>query len=242
MKIGRLKRFIKNKASRALFSLNKLLPAIWVKSSKNSFSQCGEDLLISFVLMQLKIDKISYVDIGAHHPRYINNTYLFYKRGATGINIEPDPFLFKAFLKVRPKDINLNIGINDKLSLSVQKDDFYIMSERTLNTFSEKEAREIEETSNYKIEKVTKIESHDINSILEKYLNKRDLDLLSIDTEGLDFQILKAFNFENYAPKILCVETLTFSASGDSIKRGYFVYADTYINTIFVNKDVWLAR
>jgi hypothetical protein len=116
--------------------------------------------------MQLTIDKISYVDIGAHHPRYINNTYLFYKRGATGINIEPDPFLIKAFLKVRPKDINLNIGINDKSNFSVQKDNFYIMSERTLNTFSEKEAREVEETSDYKIEKVTKIESHDINSIL----------------------------------------------------------------------------
>ena len=126
------------------------------------------------------------------------------------------------------------------------------MSERTLNTFSEKEAREVEETSNYKIEKVTKIESHDINSILERYLTDGGLDLLSIDTEGLDFQILMALNFEKYAPKILCVETLTFSANGNGEKRdnlinfilskGYFVYADTYINTIFVNKNIWLAR
>lgn len=252
IELKRLKSLLINKTKSAIIRLNKLLPEIWINRSKTSYSQCGEDLLISFVLMQLKIDKVTYVDIGAHHPRFINNTFLFYKGGASGINIEPDPFLFKAFLKERPNDINLNIGINDKLSLSVQKDDFYIMSERTLNTFSEKEAREIEATSNYKIEEVTKIESHDINSILEKYLNKKSLDLLSIDTEGLDFQILNALNFKKYAPKILCVETLTFSVSGKSIKRddlinfvaskGYFVYADTYINTIFVNKNIWLSR
>jgi len=249
---GRLKLYIKKRIKGLIFRFNKLLKVIWIKSSKDSYSQCGEDLLISFVLMQLKIDKILYIDVGAHHPRYLNNTFLFYKGGATGINIEPDPFLYKAFLEVRPKDINLNIGINDKLNFSIQNNDFYIMSERTLNTFSVKEAEEIQETSDYKIEKVIKVETHDINSILEKYLKEGELDLLSIDTEGLDFQILKALNFEKYAPKILCVETLTFSSSGDSFKRddlikfiisrGYFVYADTYINTIFINKCVWLAR
>lgn len=250
---NRVQHYIRNRIKGIIFRINKLLPEKSPVYTNISYSQCGEDLLISFVLMQLKIEKVSYVDIGAHHPKHINNTFLFYKDGAKGINIEPDPFLYNNFVKIRPKDINLNIGINDKESLSVETNDFFIMSQRSLNTFSAQEAKEIERTSNYKIENITKVETHDINSILDRYLNNNNsLDLLSIDTEGLDFQILKALNFEKFAPKILCVETLTFSASGEGEKRkdliefiiskGYFEYADTYINTIFVNRQSWSSR
>lgn len=245
----RVQRYIENGIKGIIFRINKILPEKPKVYSKLSFSQCGEDLLISFVLMQLRVDNMTYMDIGAHHPKFINNTFLFYKDGATGINIEPDPLLYKTFLTDRPRDINLNIGINDKDYTAVENNDFYIISERSLNTFSSEEAREIEANTPYNIESIKKIETHDINSIFTRYFQHSKLDLLSIDTEGLDFLILKALNFDKFAPKILCVETLTFSASGMGEKRGelidfiiskgYFVYADTFINTIFVNKDVW---
>src|SRR3954468_21715772 len=96
--------------------------------SKRSFSQCGEDLIVDHIFQQLKIEKPSYLDIGAYHPKRLSNTYLFYLKGSRGINVEPDPSLFEAFLNERQEDINLNIGIGPKSGTA----DFYIMNEPAL--------------------------------------------------------------------------------------------------------------
>jgi hypothetical protein len=64
---------------------------LFSKFEKKSFSQSGEDLIIDFIFNALGISRPSYIDIGAHHPYYLNNTAIFYLRGARGINIEPDP-------------------------------------------------------------------------------------------------------------------------------------------------------
>ena len=104
---------------------------------KKSFSQSGEDLIVKYIFDILNIYKPSYLDIGAHHPTYLSNSALLYLNGSKGINIEPDPLLFKKFLKGRKNDINLNIGISDKEEVL----DFYILNNPTLNTFSKKKVK-----------------------------------------------------------------------------------------------------
>ena len=61
--------------------------------------------------------------------------------------------------------------------------------------------------------------------------------------------VIKSIDYDNCRPAVICVETLSFSTSGNGIKnntiiaflegRGYMVYADTYINTIFVCQEKW---
>ncbi len=48
---------------------------------EKSYSQCGEDLIVKFILRDVMGEKrnISYMDIGANHPIRLSNTYLFYK-------------------------------------------------------------------------------------------------------------------------------------------------------------------
>lgn len=218
---------------------------------KVSYSQCGEDLIVDFLFTWiLGIKNPSYVDIGAHHPYSLSNTYLFYKRGITGVNIEPDPVLFSTLTKKRPKDININkgIGVNAKNEIA----DFYLMSSRALNTFSREEAERITKKGNIKIEKIQQIELININDVLSKYYADKELDFLTIDVEGLELEILKSFDFEKCKPKVLCVETLIFSEDGVIKKqqatidfiltKGYFCYADTCINSIFVRKDLLKDR
>ena len=119
-------------------------------AQKISYSQCGEDLIVDFLLTHmLKIEKPVYLDIGAHHPWSLNNTMLFYKRGCTGINIEPDPVLFADFPRFRSKDININKGVGFAGYPAIA--DFYIMSYKALNTFSKAEAERIASTSDVKI-------------------------------------------------------------------------------------------
>ena len=206
---------------------------------QKSYSQTGEDLIIKHLLGSVSIKEIFYIDIGAHHPRYLSNTKLFYNSGSHGICIEPDPVLFKRIKKHRRRDECLNVGIGEKTADEL---DFYIMNIPALNTFSKKEAEELERKNYSKIEKVIKIPVVSINSILSKHSN---IDLLTIDTEGLDFQILESIDYQKHRPMIICVETIEYQERGIADKEqdimnlltqnGYKLYADTHINSIFID-------
>ena len=45
-------------------------------TSKSSFSQSGEDLIVKYLFDWRNQVNINYMDIGAYHPININNTYL----------------------------------------------------------------------------------------------------------------------------------------------------------------------
>jgi hypothetical protein len=78
---------------------------------------------------------------------------------------------------------------------------------------------------------------------------ERTPDLLSIDVEGYEHEILKAWDFAACRPAALCIETLPYSKDPATAKNmaliaavqavGYAVYADTFINTIFLDKQRW---
>ncbi len=228
----------------------KILKKRFLKSDKKiSYSQLGEDLIVNFIFKNFKIEKPTYIDIGAHHPTHLSNTYLFYKGGSKGICIEPDPELFKNIEKKRKNDICLNIGIGteeEKLA------DYYVMNDKVLNTFSKEEAEYLTNATSKKIEKIIKMPLVPMSKIIEKYLNNKTPNFVSLDTEGYDFEILKSLDFDNFRPEVFCVETLTYTENKDERKedevidfmkeKGYFVFADTYINTIFVDKTKWLNR
>lgn len=242
MKQNRFKKyfFLKNYINYLNYSLS--------QKYKKSYSQCGEDLLIECALKTLKINKPSYIDIGTNHPVHGNNTFLFYQKGSKGICVEPNPEVFRVIEYTRKRDICLNAGIGTSDNESVN---FYVMSSRALSTFIKSEADKYVNENNYgvqNIEKIIKIPVIAINSIMRKYFPS-GVDVVSLDTEGYDFEILKSFDLENIRPKVFCVETLRYEANGELRKQkeiisylaesGYFLYADTYVNSIFIDKKAW---
>lgn len=217
------------------------------ENSKVSYSQCGEDLIMQHLFKALGIGKVIYLDVGAHHPTYLNNTYVFYESGGHGVCVEPDPSLFEEFRKKRPRDLTLNCGVG----VSSGEADFFVMSENTLNTFSKAEAERYQSYGTQRITKTIKVEVKTMNNILEtNFLNCPNL--VSLDIEGMDFPILRSFDFKNYRPEVFCLETLTYSENKSERKlteimslmqaNGYLSYADTYINTIFVDTAAWESR
>lgn len=209
------------------------------------YGQLGEDLIIFSIFKNLlKIKKPTYIDIGAHHPYYLNNTALLYEKGCSGINIEPDTSLIEVFKKERKRDKNLNIGIGKENGSAT----LFIMESKTLNTLSEDEALRYEKDENIKIKERKEIAVFTFDKVLEKYNKGICPDFLSIDIEGYEMEVLKTINFKLNFPKVICVETISYSSHGNSKKnfkiinfledRGYFHYADTMINSIFVKKDL----
>jgi len=219
-----------------------------LEGEKRSFSQSGEDMIMQHIFMWLRIDKPAYIDIGAHHPTYLSNTYHFYENGSTGVCVEPDPFLFEAIRKRRKRDICLNVGVG---AGGADKADFYILSTRTLNTFSREEALRYASYEGKAIEKVVQIPLVSISSIIEKNCPQGP-NLVSLDVEGKDLEILQDFDFGRFNPEVFCIETLTYTEDNTERKlteiidfmltKNYFVYADTYLNSIFVSRDAWNKR
>tara|TARA_B110000977_G_scaffold201516_1_gene296566 strand:+ start:631 stop:1350 length:720 start_codon:yes stop_codon:yes gene_type:complete len=207
---------------------------------KKSYSQCGEDLIVKFIFDSISIAKPSYIDIGAHDPFLISNTALFNELGSRGINIDPDNNLLEKIKAVRSKDINLNIGVGPEKSTM----DLYIMSEKALNTFSKKEAENCVKEG-LEIIDTKSVNILTLDEIINKYNNGIFPDFLSLDAEGFDFDILKSIDYNKYYPKVICVETISFSKTGKGVKNqelidflisnDYSLYADTHINSIFVH-------
>lgn len=204
-----------------------------------SYSQRGEDVIIKSFFDILNIKQPSYVDVGANDPYFFNNTQLFYDLGSRGINIEPNYEEYLKFEKKRKNDINLNIGIHDYYGEA----NYYLTENNALNTFSKTEAVKYEKEHNVRIKEVKKMKVETLNNIFEKYNNNKAPDILSVDVEGIDFEIISSINFMNFRPKIICVETLNLIGGNlwrsntkieDFLRhKQYNVFAFTGINTIF---------
>lgn len=219
----------------------------YIRFNEKTYSQAGEDAIINFLINDKKIKNITYLEIGTNDPKASNNTYLFYLKGHRGVCIEADKTLINDIEKIRPGDKILNIGIS---TTNEGFADFYIFDCKGLNTFDKHEANNRISSGNYKLIQVDQVAIRSINSIIkENFQNVPDY--LSIDAEGLDLSILKSIDFSIYPIPIICAETCVFSenhirAKDHSISdflftKGYFAYADTYINTIFVNK-IWFEK
>jgi len=188
-----------------------------------------------------------YFDIGAHHPWYLNNTWLFYRQGSHGVNIEPDPALHARLQRTRGRDVTLNVGIGP----TAGEMEFFVMSNRTLNTFSAIEAHKYVERHGERIIETRTIRLETFDRVVETAFD-RTPDLVSLDVEGLDLAVLRSIDFSRHRPHVFCVETLSYAAGDDRgvkneeihalmLANDYRLYADTYINSIYISTAVWEA-
>ncbi|QUS59321.1 FkbM family methyltransferase [Synechocystis sp. PCC 7338] len=202
-----------------------------------SFSQEGEDLVLNRLFEQQS--KGFYVDVGAHHPQRFSNTYLFYLKGWRGINIDAMPGSMEIFKQLRPEDINLEIAISD----NIQELTYYQFNESALNGFSEELSRQRDGIRReYFILNSQKIKTQRLSEILDYYLPQDQvIDFLTIDVEGLDYQVLKSNNWKKYRPSVVLIEMLGYGRLEDlhvteigrlMEKEGYKLFART-INTSF---------
>lgn len=200
-----------------------------------SYSQEGEDILLYRIFEECKSG--FYVDIGAHHPKRFSNTYFFYKRGWSGINVEPNSDAIKLFKRYRSNDINVELGVSDQAGELT----YFMFNEPALNSFDKDLSEKRASNTNYRIIGRKKIKVTRLDTILEKYLDKNvSIDIMCIDAEGYDLNILKSNDWELYRPKYLLVESLEtiLSKIVNSpihlylIGRDYDLFAKTF-NTLF---------
>ena len=173
---------------------------------KRSCSQVNEDTIVKKFF---KNKKGFYVDIGCGHPYKDNNTALLHRSGWTGINIDLSKINIDLFKLVRPNDQN----ICEIISKKKEKIKYYIPNNDPLS---------VETTADKKYLKfLKKIHGNEYKTkngfaltwkdIIKKYrLKFGEVDFVTIDIEGKDFEILKLIEISKMKPKIIMIEAPFF--------------------------------
>lgn len=203
--------------------------------SIKSYSQEGEDMILRRLFENKKNG--FYVDVGAHHPKRFSNTWYFYKKGWAGINIDAMPGSMRMFNIFRPRDINIEKPVScEKKVLS-----YFVFNEPALNGFSKELSVSRDGYRHYKIEKTIEIEALTLNDILNENLpENKIIDFISIDVEGLEYDVIQSIDFKKYKPKVVLIEILDLDLEKVTqdvvckylISNGFSVYAKT-VNTLF---------
>lgn len=202
-----------------------------------SYSENGEDVVITDLLNKLGISRPYYVDLGVCHPVIRNNTYMLYEMGfRDGILIEPNLDMCELAKEYRDDNIIVPMGAGDGDGGSMKYYMHHIKSYRGHNTFLYEEALAQGFADNY-----IEVPVKNINDIMEDYCD-RVPDLLDIDTEGMDAKLLKSIDVDKFRIKVICAEE-EYSGNTSKLRqilrgKGYTHYMSVGLNGIYIANEL----
>lgn len=216
--------------------------------SRDYFSATlAEDMRVAFLLhaMGIQPGNITYLELGTNDPVAHNNTYYFYRCGAHGTLVEANPKWSRLIRLVRPRDVFLNraVGLcaNGSTALlyetcadegSTLRIDLY---DKGINT------------KNHEVLRTHNVQTITVQQILAG-LNVMP-ELLSVDIEGMDYDVLCTIDYSLFRPLIIIAETFAMNMTeqqGDNIeklltKNGYHMSSlSSWSNGIFVREDKFM--
>ena len=169
-----------------------------IKYKKISYSFNAVDLIIDYMF---KKNTGIYLDIGSQHPISNNNTYLLFKRGWSGVNIDLDKKNIDLFNVSRPNDINLNYAISSSVS---EKKLYFYHDKSPINTLN----AEVSNFQKASVKEIKTIKTITLNKVLEDLNFNKDIDYMNIDLEGHELDIFEGFNLTKHKPRVISVEYL----------------------------------
>ena len=191
---------IVKKVSKTLWLIRKAFFSGFIKLH---YSQFGEDIILKELLKKERIKNYKgfFVDVGCYHPKKFSNTYMLYKSGWSGINIDMEADKIRLFNIARPRDWNVLSPISDKKEkVHVYRFGKYGLGSTIDHKFAVDTGNAIYDT--------TELYSKTLDEVIEEspYRGKQ-IDVLSIDVEGMDYKVLSSLNLETYRPKIIIIES-----------------------------------
>jgi FkbM family methyltransferase len=169
-------------------------------NSMNSHAQLFQDLLVIFFLKG-KRDGF-FVEFGATNGRDLSNTLVLEEHfGWKGILAEPAKCWHQALKANRKAAIDIRC-VWSQTGAQLEFKEAEIAELSTLSNLADKDFNRggrVKGTT-YSVETVS------LNDLLRTHNAPREIDYLSVDTEGSELDILQAFDFADYDIKIVTVE------------------------------------
>jgi FkbM family methyltransferase len=207
-----------------------------------SYAQNFEDVILRRALADVRLG--CYLDVGAGDPITGSVTKHFYDHGWRGINLEPDPHLFKRLTTARPRDINLPVTAGARSG----ENPFWLISGSGLGTFREAHALDHQKRLGFTSQPVT-VAVRTLDEIVEEY-GVDAIHFLKIDREGAEADALRGFSFQAVRPWIVLVEATRPNSQEPShdewepllLAKDYlFVYFDG-LNRFYLAKERMALR
>lgn len=200
------------------------LANLLVRSDTQSYSQCGEDILLARIFAE--VGNGFYVDVGCNHPEKISNTYLLYQRGWSGICVDPHEVFAPLYREFRPRDVFLPMAVSaTKTSL-----DIFYGAELGLSSAKQQ---------HHLVNKVT-VPARKLRDILDERDVARDFELLSVDVEGFEIDVLESLDFSVYRPRIIVAEynggSVNLELLPFLVGKGYQIIAVTEYNFVATSR------
>lgn len=148
------------------------------------------------------------LDIGANDGKTLSNSLALIERGWKAMLVEPDPFAYKKMVALH-KGNNSVLSANFAIGKQNGEQKFYssgshLSGEDTglLSTLIESETHRWGSSTEF-IETIVKVV--DWNTFYDYSIHKK-FDFVTIDAEGMDYDILTAIDFDKAATTAVCVE------------------------------------
>ncbi len=188
-----------------------------------SYAQNFEDVILARALDG--VEQGFYVDVGAAHPIDDSVTHHFSQLGWSGVNIEPDPRLFKVLAAARTRDINLPIVIGNPLTLG-ESITLHVVANPGLSTISATTARE-HESAGFDVTPIL-VDVRPLADVLAEHVGSRDIHFIKIDVEGAELGVIETGDWSTYRPWIAVIETTVSNMTS----AGNVVHLDPRTNEV----------
>jgi FkbM family methyltransferase len=194
------------------------------------YSQINQDRIVDFTLSRKA--KGVFLDIGAHDGITFSNTYFFEKERAwTGICIEPNPTVFQKLIANRHCICeNCAIAAEEKQLVyrKVNGQYFLEMLGGILEFMDTEHIERIDKAvaihAECSIEDIP-VECKRLDTLLNQH-SVNEIDYLSLDTEGAEYEILQSLNFDKFNIRLMSVEHNKDSQVRNLLKsKGYRCYS-----------------
>jgi FkbM family methyltransferase len=174
------------------------------------YSQISQDRIVDFALSRKT--KGVFLDIGAYDGVRFSNTYFFEtERDWTGICIDPNPDIFQKLITNRCCICeNCAIATEEKQLIYRKVKGKYFSEmlggilEFMKEAHIERINREVAAHAECSIEDIP-VECKRLDGILDKY-SVNEIDYLSLDTEGAEYEILQSLDFDKLNIRLMSVE------------------------------------
>lgn len=189
-----------------------------------SFGQFGEDALVQS-LFRNTVDG-TYVDVGAYHPILYSNTYALYRKGWSGIVIDPNPQFRNAYRIFRQRDTFENCAIGERGSRT-----YFRFSDGAYNTLEESVAAELQAKQYPSFIGTSGVASLPLRDIIRKHKIVH-IDYMNVDVEGMDLYVLQSHDW-SVPPTVISVEDSNDAIGPFLAERGYVLSASIGKSLVF---------
>ena len=212
---------------------------ISIKSNK-FYSQFGEDSILQKYLQE---NKGFYLDIGSGDPVRGSNTFFLYKKGWSGILIDPLTRNMFPSKIIRRKDriIQGLVGATNKSYL------FYELYPYEYSTTNNEIVKDLINNKKAKLVKKVQLNTFSVSE-LNLNINLDQPSLLSVDCEGFDLEVLKTIDLKTIKFRVICAEDFDYNPASKSSainqylnENGYEIVDRAGPSSIYV-KSSWLQE